>query len=132
MGDTKQATLTLREAWIDVGGSLPELHKTVLVVVGGDYVHVGKRREDDWYLHTTGYAIESKAVTYWQEMLEPPVPKVLPCPFCGTSAEVYRISVSGDFQWRGCCKSLTCALTNGVNLDGTSRKEAVDTWNKRA
>lgn len=56
--------------------------------------------------------------------------EILPCPFCGEAAEVYRIN--GEFNVA--CKSAGCYFgntTRSAPFGYTYAKDAVDLWNRR-
>ena len=62
--------------------------------------------------------------------------KLRECPFCGGQAELRTyLASNGKKSWSVRCKNM-CAVTCGHTENGkwraTMRKEAINTWNRRA
>ena len=50
-----------------------------------------------------------------------------PCPFCGMKPQVVKPS----FMWSIGCQTIGCFCNIGMNPLFKTKREAIDTWNKR-
>lgn len=57
----------------------------------------------------------------------PPIPQILPCPFCGGKAEIYNVGIG----WYNVhCADYDCIGSNAAKIMST-REDAVKAWNRR-
>ena len=57
----------------------------------------------------------------------PPIPEILPCPFCGGKAEIYNVGIG---WYKVHCADYDCIGSNAAKIMST-REDAVKAWNRR-